>query len=111
MQQGLSVKTVQTKPIDGQKTGTSGLRKKTNIFTGENYLANWCVCWHSKECGWLQGHTGTALADLVFQCGTALLQARRSFVTRRPQLHQDCTSTQLHTEMSSTRSSLQPSSA
>ena len=39
--QSVSVKTVQTKPIEGQKTGTSGLRKKTTVFEGENYLANW----------------------------------------------------------------------
>ena len=41
MLQGLEVKTVPTKPIEGQKTGTSGLRKKTTVFTSENYLANW----------------------------------------------------------------------
>lgn len=34
--------TVPTQPIEGQKTGTSGLRKKTKVFMGENYLANWC---------------------------------------------------------------------
>merc|ERR1719343_416652 len=37
----LDVKTVSTAPIDGQKPGTSGLRKKTKVFMGENYLANY----------------------------------------------------------------------
>ena len=36
-----TVKEVPTKPIEGQKTGTSGLRKRTKVFTSENYLANW----------------------------------------------------------------------
>jgi len=35
------VKDVQTKPIEGQKTGTSGLRKRTKEFMSENYLSNW----------------------------------------------------------------------
>ncbi|GFR42319.1 hypothetical protein Agub_g3226 [Astrephomene gubernaculifera] len=38
---GVIVKQVPTKPYDGQKTGTSGLRKKTKEFMQENYLANW----------------------------------------------------------------------
>jgi phosphoglucomutase len=41
LRQGVAVKEVPTKPIQGQKTGTSGLRKKTREFTSENYLANW----------------------------------------------------------------------
>jgi len=36
----MDVTTVDTKPIDGQKPGTSGLRKKTKAFMGENYLQN-----------------------------------------------------------------------
>lgn len=37
----MNVKKVPTQPIEGQKTGTSGLRKKTAVFMSENYLANW----------------------------------------------------------------------
>ena len=36
----MSVKTVQTAPIAGQKPGTSGLRKKTHVFMGPHYLEN-----------------------------------------------------------------------
>ncbi|KAJ6339260.1 hypothetical protein OIU77_007258 [Salix suchowensis] len=39
--EGIKINSVPTKPIEGQKTGTSGLRKKVKVFTGENYLANW----------------------------------------------------------------------
>jgi phosphoglucomutase len=34
------IATVQTQPIDGQKPGTSGLRKKTPVFMGRHYLEN-----------------------------------------------------------------------
>lgn len=36
----MSVHTVQTQPIAGQKPGTSGLRKKTPVFMGRHYLEN-----------------------------------------------------------------------
>ncbi|XP_051123028.1 phosphoglucomutase, chloroplastic [Andrographis paniculata] len=39
--QELQIKVVPTQPIEGQKTGTSGLRKKVKVFMQENYLANW----------------------------------------------------------------------
>ncbi|KAJ6417753.1 hypothetical protein OIU84_001182 [Salix udensis] len=39
--EGIKINSVPTKPIEGQKTGTSGLRKKVKVFKGENYLANW----------------------------------------------------------------------
>jgi hypothetical protein len=38
---GVTVKEVPTTKIDGQKTGTSGLRKKSKEFSTGNYLANW----------------------------------------------------------------------
>jgi len=38
---GVTVKEVPTTKIDGQKTGTSGLRKKAAEFSQGNYLANW----------------------------------------------------------------------
>jgi len=38
---GVKVMEVKTAPIEGQKTGTSGLRKRTREFMAPNYLANW----------------------------------------------------------------------
>lgn len=36
----MKIKTVKTAPIEGQMPGTSGLRKKTRVFMGTNYLEN-----------------------------------------------------------------------
>jgi len=36
----LNVKTVQTKNYEGQKPGTSGLRKKVTVFQQEHYTEN-----------------------------------------------------------------------
>lgn len=36
----MSIQTVETTPIEGQKPGTSGLRKKTRVFMGTHYLEN-----------------------------------------------------------------------
>lgn len=40
----VTVKTVSTKPFEGQKPGTSGLRKKVVEFMKENYTQNFIQC-------------------------------------------------------------------
>ncbi|WP_299771704.1 alpha-D-glucose phosphate-specific phosphoglucomutase [uncultured Tateyamaria sp.] len=37
----MNIQTIQTAPIDGQKPGTSGLRKKTAVFMQPGYLENY----------------------------------------------------------------------
>ena len=37
----MTTTTITTAPIDGQKPGTSGLRKKTRVFMGPHYLENY----------------------------------------------------------------------
>lgn len=36
----LSIKVVPTKPFEGQKPGTSGLRKPVKVFKGQHYTEN-----------------------------------------------------------------------
>ncbi|CAL1288757.1 unnamed protein product [Larinioides sclopetarius] len=44
MAQSLKIVTVPTSPIEGQKPGTSGLRKKVKIFKQDNYTENFVQC-------------------------------------------------------------------
>lgn len=53
-----TVTTVKTSPIEGQKTGTSGLRKKVSVFQKPNYLHNWVQSLFSA----LEGLKGSTIA-------------------------------------------------
>lgn len=65
---GVAVKEVATTKIDGQKTGTSGLRKKAKEFSSGSYLANWVQSLFNalpKEQRVRDGFVGSARASLL----------------------------------------------
>ena len=59
-----AVTVVPTEPIEGQKPGTSGLRKKTKVFQGEKYLENFVQSlFDSLPAGELAGTTLVVSGD------------------------------------------------
>ena len=53
----MNIKTIETTPIDGQKPGTSGLRKKVAVFQQPHYLENFVQCIFDS----LEGFSGKTL--------------------------------------------------
>ncbi|EDV96757.1 phosphoglucomutase [Drosophila grimshawi] len=71
MSQGGKVEIVQTTPYEGQKPGTSGLRKKVKVFTQPNYTENFVQCTLDANGAALDGSTLVVGGDGRFYCKEA----------------------------------------
>ncbi|XP_030384942.1 phosphoglucomutase [Scaptodrosophila lebanonensis] len=67
----LSVETVTTTPYEGQKPGTSGLRKKVKVFTQKNYTENFVQCILDANGAALNGSTLVVGGDGRYYCKEA----------------------------------------
>ena len=67
----MKIKVVDTQPIEGQKPGTSGLRKKVPVFQGEHYLENFVQAIFNGVEG-LEGETLVVGGDGRFHNDTAI---------------------------------------
>uniref|UniRef100_A0A1A9W7M1 phosphoglucomutase (alpha-D-glucose-1,6-bisphosphate-dependent) n=1 Tax=Glossina brevipalpis TaxID=37001 RepID=A0A1A9W7M1_9MUSC len=68
----LTVETVETTIYDGQKPGTSGLRKKVKVFTQVNYTENFIQCILDANGSALKGSTLIVGGDGRYYCKEAV---------------------------------------
>ncbi|XP_050074303.1 phosphoglucomutase [Anopheles maculipalpis] len=67
----LKIETVATTPFEGQKPGTSGLRKKVKVFTQKNYTENFVQCILDANGSALAGSTLVLGGDGRYFCKEA----------------------------------------